>query len=88
MTMIIYMIKYRSRGFPGNDDLDRAFADDFLYKLSKFDLSIVDLKYFNWIKEYRSTKIGTAESAGEICSGLRLFVEWIDLVIKFLSQFY
>ena len=86
VILIIYMFK-RSR--QSREDIPKELSSpDFMSKLIKFDLRQGDEKYFNWIKEYRSSKIGTAENAGKINDTLKAFVEWIDLVIKFKSQFY
>ena len=86
MMLIIYMYKKR---MPSIEDIPKELSNpDFMSKLIKFDLKQGDEKYFNVIKEYRSTKIGTAENAGKINDTLKAFVEWIDLVIKFKSQFY
>ena len=86
VILIIYMFK-RSR--QSREDIPKELSSpDFMSKLIKFDLRQGDEKYFNWIKEYRSTKIDTAENAGRINDTLKEFIEWIDLVIKFKSQFY
>ena len=85
MTLIIYMYKKTK---PSREEILKELADSFIGKILKFDLKEGDEKFLKWIKEYRSSKIDTADNAGRICSGLRLFVEWIDLVIKFKSQFY
>ena len=72
VSLIIYMREYKKTRLSSHEIMKEMADANFIRKLIEFYLRQGDEKYFNWIKEYRSSKIGTAENAGKICSGLRL----------------